>query len=259
MSLIGEYFNLNRKFRISIPESTRKSIYPNSLTIWNCWRSIFGEAQELIQEESKYGGVRVKLTGTLEKAKVVVQIDVGFGDAVFPPPIVTAFPTMLEFDAPKMKMYSKEAVVAEKFQTMVQRGTLNSRMKDFFDIHLLSKQFFFNGSSLAEAITQTFAHRKTELQSIPLVFQEAFSKNENIKRQWRAFLKKSMDGMAPDNIEEVLLSLNTLKQNKCSQNNGSPAARGNSGVASRVHFTGSKPAKPFGKRFARAHIAEYSI
>ena len=159
---------------------------------------------ELIKEESKYSGVRVKFTGTLEKAKVPMQIDVGFGDVVFPEPEETVFPTMLEFEAPRLKMYSREAVIAEKFQTMVERGTLNSRMKDFFDIMLLAKQFEFSGEKLATAIKQTFKNRNTEVSAYPVVFQQSFVQNENIQKQWRAFLNKGMKDEAPKDISAVV-------------------------------------------------------
>lgn len=105
---------------------------------------------------------------------------------------------MLEFEAPRMKMYPREAVIAEKFQTIVERGTLNSRMKDFFDIYMLSKQYQFDAKTLAPAITQTFENRNTELTATPVVFEESFATDENItkKWQWRAFLNKGMKGIA---------------------------------------------------------------
>ncbi len=159
---------------------------------------------ELIKEESTYSGVRVKFMGQLENARIPMQIDVGFGDAVFPPPEERTYPAMLEFEAPRLKMYSLEAVIAEKFQTMVERGTLNSRMKDFFDIYTLSKQYEFNRDNLAAAIKQTFENRNTELTANPIVFTESFAKDENIARQWRAFLKRGMKGTAPDDIGEVI-------------------------------------------------------
>lgn len=159
---------------------------------------------ELIKEESTYSGVRVKFKGQLENAKIPMQIDVGFGDAVFPPPEERTYPAMLEFEAPRLKMYSLEAVIAEKFQTMVERGTLNSRMKDFFDIYTLSKQYEFNRETLATAIKQTFENRNTELTANPIVFTESFAKDENITKQWRAFLNRGMKGAAPDDIAEVI-------------------------------------------------------
>jgi hypothetical protein len=159
---------------------------------------------ELIKEESKYSGVRVKFVGTLEKAKVPMQIDVGFGDVVFPAPKEAAFPTIFDFEAPRLKMYPQEAVIAEKLHTMVDRGTLNSRMKDFFDIQLLSKQFTFDGETLVSAVKQTFENRNTSLTSSPVIFEDSFSKDENISKQWRAFLNKGMRGIAPDSIEDVM-------------------------------------------------------
>lgn len=162
---------------------------------------------ELIKENSIYNGVRIKFKGQLENARVPMQIDVGFDDAVFPSPEENTYPVMLEFEAPKMKMYPREAVIAEKFQTMVERGTLNSRMKDFFDIYILSKQFQFDSKTLATAIKQTFKNRNTKLANSSIIFNKSFANNENINRQWHAFLKKGIKGIAPDDFREVLTQI----------------------------------------------------
>lgn len=117
---------------------------------------------EEIREDNLYQGVRVTLTGRLGKARVPIQVDIGFGDVVTPKPVQTGFPTLLDFPAPRLAMYPKETVVAEKFEAMVKLGLANSRMKDFYDIWTLSQEFDFDGSVLSAAILATFNRRRTE-------------------------------------------------------------------------------------------------
>ena len=97
-----------------------------------------------------------------------MQLDLGFGDIVVPPAVLSEYPTILDFAAPHLYGYSRETAVAEKFEAMVKLGQLNSRMKDFFDIHLLARQFEFDGNTLQEAIAKTFARRQTPIAVSPL-------------------------------------------------------------------------------------------
>ncbi|TXT28818.1 MAG: hypothetical protein FD138_2506 [Planctomycetota bacterium] len=106
----------------------------------------------VIKEDADYEGVLVTFRGSLQKVPLPMQIDVGFGDVVFPGALVIEYPTILEQAAPKLRGYSRESAVAEKFEAMVKLGLLNSRMKDFYDIWLLSRQFDFDGAALAGAI-----------------------------------------------------------------------------------------------------------
>ena len=116
-----------------------------------------------IREDADYGGVRVTLVGFLDRARVPVQVDVGFGDALVPLPEDVSFPTILDFPSPKLRAYRRETVVAEKFQAMVMLGTANSRMRDFYDVWQLSLRFGFEGSLLRDAINATFTRRRTQL------------------------------------------------------------------------------------------------
>lgn len=117
---------------------------------------------EKIREEAFYGGVRVTLTAMLERARIPVQVDVGFGDAVTPQAVKEILPTILDLlPAPRVKVYPKETVVAEKFEAMVKFGIANSRMKDFWDINYLIREFDFDGALLQKAIRATFPSRQT--------------------------------------------------------------------------------------------------
>ncbi len=118
---------------------------------------------ERIAEAAAYEGVRVRLRGTLDAARIQMQIDIGFGDVVVPAAVLTTYPTILDLPAPHLLAYSKESAVAEKFEAMVKLGELNSRMKDFFDVWLLSRSFDFDGPRICEAIEKTFKRRGTVL------------------------------------------------------------------------------------------------
>jgi hypothetical protein len=122
--------------------------------------SVVGQA---IKEDADYAGVRVTFLATLQNSRIAMQIDIGFGDVLTPAAVATEYPTILDLPAPRLNGYSRETVVAEKFEAMVKRGLTNSRMKDFYDIWLLSQKFDFDGSVPSNAITRTFAHRKTQI------------------------------------------------------------------------------------------------
>jgi predicted nucleotidyltransferase component of viral defense system len=150
-----------------------------------------GITGEEIREEAEYDGVRVRVPASLDGAKVQLQVDIGFGDAVDPAPEVTAFPVMLEMESPRLKTYPPEVVIAEKLQAMVQLGIANSRMKDFFDIWMLSREQSFTMSRLRRAVVATFARRKTQIPSErPTALTDAFLKEKGKAGQWTAFLSR---------------------------------------------------------------------
>lgn len=145
-----------------------------------------------IKEEEQYEGLRVKLNARLVTARIPVQVDVGFGDAITPGADELHYPALLEFPSATLQTYPRETVVAEKFQAMVMLGIANSRMKDFFDIWMLAKTFPFSGESLSAAIAATFERRKTTLpMAPPLALTTEFSEDRQKASQWKAFLRKS--------------------------------------------------------------------
>lgn len=161
-------------------------------------------AGERIAEEAEYEGVRVRFQGNLGTAQVAMQIDVGFGDAVVPGPITADYPTILDLPAPRIRGYTRESVVAEKFHTMVLRGLLNSRMRDFFDVWALSRQFDFEGGVLATAIRKTFARRGLEVDPHPVALTDEFVGDAGKAAQWRGFVRKSRLEGAPEDLAEVV-------------------------------------------------------
>jgi predicted nucleotidyltransferase component of viral defense system len=147
---------------------------------------------EPIREDQEYGGQRVRLEVRLANARVALQVDVGFGDAITPAPGVVAFPTLLGMPAPQLRAYPRETVVAEKLQALVHLGMANSRMKDFYDLWVLAREFSFAGPLLRDAIAATFARRGTAIPlDPPVALTDAFSRDEAKRKQWTAFLNRS--------------------------------------------------------------------
>ena len=148
-------------------------------------------AQE-IAEEKAYTGIRLNFVGRLDGAKIPMQFDIGFGDAVTPGPESIEYPALLDFPPPTLRAYPIYTVVAEKFHAMVLLGMQNSRMKDFYDVLAMSRAFEFDGAVLSEAISATFVRRKTPLpEGIPVALTGEFADSPAKKTQWQAFLRRS--------------------------------------------------------------------
>lgn len=178
-----------------------------------------------IREELEYGGLRLRTTAAISGAKINLTIDIGFGDALEPGAEMLDYPTMLAFPAPRLRAYARETVIAEKFQAMVALGRANSRMKDFYDIWILSKSFDFAGDRLARAIAATFARRETAVPvDLPDALTLAFANDEQKQRQWNAFIRDVSAN--PGSLEDVVTSLAEFLmphaiQARASNNNGS--------------------------------------
>jgi len=143
---------------------------------------------ERIKEDAEYEGVRIRVPASLDGAIVSMQIDVGFGDLVDPPPTVISFPVLLPLDAPRLRAYPPEAVIAEKFHAMVLLGIANSRMKDFFDIWTLASTYRFELGRLAASVRNTFERRRTDLpDSEPVALTDEFLEDRMKRTQWTAF------------------------------------------------------------------------
>ena len=157
---------------------------------------------ERITEEQVYPGIRARFTGYLDSVRVGMQIDIGFDDVVYPGSEASFFPTILDFPAPKLLCYSPESAIAEKFEAMIKLGILNSRMKDFYDIWLLSSQLDFDGAKLAEAIRQTFEHRGTIIPKEVEAFSEGFIEVKQV--QWTAFRNKLNQDHVPVSFKDIV-------------------------------------------------------
>lgn len=145
---------------------------------------------EAIQEDADYHGIRVKVECFIGRSRNLLQLDIGFGDAVVPNPVEMVYPSLLNMDEIRLYAYSKESVIAEKFQAMVYLAQANSRMKDFYDIFMLSTSFDFDGLILQDAVYQTLERRGTPDQTMPVLFEEQFWVLPDKQKQWSAFSKR---------------------------------------------------------------------
>ncbi|MCH2174632.1 MAG: nucleotidyl transferase AbiEii/AbiGii toxin family protein [Lentisphaeria bacterium] len=144
-----------------------------------------------IREESLYDGVRIKASISLGSMRIRLQIDIGFGDQIVPEPIVMEFPALLNKTGPSIRSYSPETVIAEKFNAMIVLGMANSRLKDYFDIWMLSKHFEIKADLLRRAIIQTFEKRQTPFPEVkPVGLSDEFYQEESKTLQWKGFIRK---------------------------------------------------------------------
>lgn len=159
-----------------------------------------------IRDALDYGGVRIRTTATIDGALIPIQVDVGFGDAVTPAPVEVDYPTLLDNPAPHLRAYPVETVVAEKFEALTKLGMANSRLKDFYDLWLVSQTFDFNHQVLHDAVYRTFQRRGTAVPDEPPTgltdeFVAAWS------TQWRAFLGRERMAAVPDSLDLVVADL----------------------------------------------------
>jgi len=158
-----------------------------------------------IREDNAYGGLRVTLQARLGKIRIPLQVDVGFGDAVTPEAQPEEFPTLLDLPAPILLAYPRETSIAEKFEAMVNLGLTNSRMKDYYDVWLLSQQFSFEGETLKTALTATFNRRQTALpREAPAGLSNEFVSEAGKRAQWQAFVLRSRLDSKELSLEKVV-------------------------------------------------------
>jgi hypothetical protein len=159
-----------------------------------------------IREDLEYGGVRVRTQATIAGARIPIQVDVGFGDAITPGPIEIEYPALLDAPAPHLRAYPIETVVAEKFHALAVRGITNSRLKDYYDLWVIANTFELQRAPLAAAIRQTFARRETALpQEKPTGLSEAYV--DTWGDQWRTFLNRERMAAAPEQLATVVADL----------------------------------------------------
>jgi len=152
-----------------------------------------------IREEARYAGLRVTLHGHLARARCPVQLDVGYGDAVTPGPEEADYPTLLEeMPAPRLRVYPRATVMAEKLEAIIVLGMTNSRMKDYFDLLVLTREGAVNAQLLTAALMATLERRGTPLpEALPLGLSDEFAADGMKQKQWSAFLGKNRLEAAP--------------------------------------------------------------
>jgi predicted nucleotidyltransferase component of viral defense system len=152
----------------------------------------------VIREGREHEGVRVLLTARIEAARIDLQIDVGFGDAVVPRPKKVQLPVLLDFPAPALRAYAPETVVAEKLHAMVEHGIVNTRLKDYYDVWWLMERKMLDDALLVAAIVATFTRRKTPVpSSTPPALSDAYATDATKEKQWAAFCLRAAVADAP--------------------------------------------------------------
>jgi predicted nucleotidyltransferase component of viral defense system len=160
---------------------------------------------EEIRKPAGYPGVRVSMKAVLAKARIPVQCDIGFGDAVTPnPPPEADFPTLLDLPAPKLRVYPMETVIAEKLEAVVKLGAFNSRLKDYFDLWVLMRHERIDFALVVQAVRATFARRGTALPTeTPAGLMDEFGLRQ--QAAWNAFVRRS--GLQAPALADVVTAL----------------------------------------------------
>lgn len=163
-----------------------------------------------IIESGRYRGVRLFISGKLDSIVQKIQIDIGFGDKIFPEALFISYPVIFDFlDTPILHTYTKESVVAEKFHAMIELSSFNSRMKDFFDVYKLISSETMDAETLRMAIFQTFKHRNTTFVDDHILFTEQFATDRFRNQQWRAYISK-IKGDSNLSFFDVLKTINAV-------------------------------------------------
>lgn len=160
---------------------------------------------ERITDDAEYQGIRIRFPAKLDTIKLNMQLDIGFGDIIHPGPAESELPSMLGFAPLRLLCYSRESAIAEKFEAMLKLRELNSRMKDFYDIWLLSRHFEFDGKALSEAIRLTLEQRGTELPDEIVAFSNEFIAAKQI--QWNTFRKRLEKNHVPTEFEDIVMKV----------------------------------------------------
>lgn len=164
-----------------------------------------------IRADAVYDGVRVTFLAFLGSARVPVQVDVGFGDAALPSPVLVELPTLLAHPRPTLRAYRREVAIAEKLHAMVDLGVANSRMKDYFDVWFLSRHFEIDGADLALAIQSTFERRETPIPSgVPVGLRSEFSESVAKLAQWKAFVRRTRLAVEAPSFPEAVAAVGAL-------------------------------------------------
>lgn len=161
-----------------------------------------------IREDDPYGGIRVTMLAHLGNVRLPMQFDVGIGDAVTPRARREAFPVLLGMDIPKILVYPRETVVAEKFETIVKRGMANSRMKDYYDLLVLRDDEGLDRDMAVKALMRTFARRGTKVPiEVPEGLSDGFAEDFSKQIQWASFLRKNRLSVGARTLLDVVREL----------------------------------------------------
>ncbi|PKB14922.1 putative nucleotidyltransferase component of viral defense system [Novosphingobium kunmingense] len=148
-----------------------------------------GLAARPIREEMEYGGIRLRTYAYLERTRISITLDIGFGDALADAGQVMDYPSLLGMERPNIRSYPPETVIAEKFQAVVALGLANGRMKDFYDLWALPRTLALDEAALDAAIAATFARRQTAVPThCPPGLSDDMSRDPAAAQRWRAYI-----------------------------------------------------------------------
>ncbi len=145
---------------------------------------------ERIKENADYEGIRVNIPCNLGKIKKIIQIDIGYGDKVYPEIKYVSYPSLLNENLKDIPAYSLEAVIAEKFEAMIKLSYINSRMKDFYDIYHIITNYNIQEVDIMKAVTETLKNRKTKLDINPVIFKSDFIDDLDRNKMWNNYVTK---------------------------------------------------------------------
>lgn len=203
IDMLGKISNSEESIRSQINEILVTDVEPDGLLFdANTIKS------ERITEDADYERIRIRFDGKLGVAVIHMQLDIGFSDIIYPEPKISNFPTILDNTPPRLYCCSRESAIAEKFEAMVKLGILNSRMKDFYDIWLLSSQDTINPEALKHAIRLTFDRRGTEIPTKVGAFQKKFIQEK--QTQWNAFRKRLRQENIPESFAEIVNTIDNF-------------------------------------------------
>ncbi len=163
-----------------------------------------------ISKDADYNGRRIRFKGNLGVLKIPMQIDIGFGDPLIPAPQKLKMPSILDFESPEMMCYAPETSIAEKAHAIFYLGLANSRMKDFYDISLLSRKLVLDSDNLAKAISATFKVRGTTISKNSIVYTEEFFNDDDKQKQWSTFLRKRHITDTPEQFSDIAREVMTF-------------------------------------------------
>ena len=164
-----------------------------------------------ITEFKEYHGLHVSVVAYLDRTRIPIEIDIGFGDVIYPQAVKMDFPVILDMASPTIYAYSLESSVAEKIEAIIHNGYLNSRYKDFYDIYILSKTYPFGLHALRNAVFETFKNRKTPMTMNTAAFGEEFLNDPMHQTRWNAFLKKK-NALHRASMSDVISQIRTFVQ-----------------------------------------------
>jgi len=118
------------------------------------------------------------------------------------------YPSSLGLPSPQLRAYPRETVIAEKLEAMVVLGMANSRMKDFYDVWMISRELQFDGGTLARAIQATFQRRRSALpHATPTAFTEEFAGNPGKGTQWTAFVSRNRLDVGGSGLTQIVRAI----------------------------------------------------